>query len=364
MREIVIVIADLYLPLDAAGSPPAASSSSSPGLQHLVRFGQRHRLDEEAGWRPWLARWLGRDDLASLAPAPVASAASGTPSFNSSSPGSTVWLATPVHRLAGLTSVHLDRRSLLQLSSPEVQDLVNDFNRAFGDDPASRLRLQGLPSGALLLEGPANLNAVTTEPARALVIGLEGSLPRGPKAAPLKRLSAEIEMWLHAHPINTARVSRGEVPVNGLWLWGGGASASLPPSTAPATAARSSSVRLFGADPYLNGLSHLSGAPLSALPGLLHDVPELAAARRTVLVTEVTPELHANPSCTLLDAIAAIDHRFIAPALALLHGGAIEQITVVANDIEVRVRRHDRLKFWRRRRSILGALQPDTIANA
>jgi len=29
-------------------------------------------------------------------------------------------------------------------------------------------------------------------------------------------------MFLHDHPVNTARQSRGELPVNGLWFWGGG----------------------------------------------------------------------------------------------------------------------------------------------
>ena len=391
MREIVIVIADLYLPAgstDAAGGPyaagfagaassrnatvsPSVGIPATPGLDHIGRFGHRRVLAGRGGWRGWLAHRLGRDDLVNVPPAviaaealgaaPSAPAVSGSTTSSPATSASTVWLATPLHRIAGLTSVHLDRRSLLQLSADEIQGFVADFNRVFGDDslsagaPTARMCLRALPTGALLLEAPANMVAATTDPARALVAGLEDSLPKGPQATPFKLLGAEIEMWLHPHPLNAFRARRGDLPVNALWLWGGGpvASVSRPELGAPASDAS----RLFGSDPYLAGLARLSGIPLAPLPTAFHDFPGVADNERTILVTEIAPVLHANPAWTVFDVIADLDRRYIAPALATLHAGAAESLTLLVNDIELGVRRRDRLKFWRRSRSVSSVLQ-------
>src|ERR1700679_1372623 len=84
VREIVIVISDLYLaPGRSGGSPEAAASAREAaaasvtlsGFEHAARFGQRRSIEGEGGWRPWLARWLGRDDLATVAPAVIAAGA-------------------------------------------------------------------------------------------------------------------------------------------------------------------------------------------------------------------------------------------------------------------------------------------------
>jgi hypothetical protein len=41
---------------------------------------------------------------------------------------------------------------------------------------------------------------------------------------------SEIEMWLHEHALNAQRTARGELPISGLWLWGGGSTlAELAP---------------------------------------------------------------------------------------------------------------------------------------
>jgi hypothetical protein len=391
VREIVIVIADLYLP---AGSTEAVAGTSgtSPGLEHVARFGRRRTLDGEGGWRAWLARWIGREDLANVPPAVMATAAldrrpvvaAATESVGaqaasmSSAPGvgaraatapaqgppSTVWLATPVHLIAGLTSLHLDRRSLLQLSPAELEGFAADFNQTFGGgNPAEALRLQPLPpSGQFLLQAPANLKATTTEPALALVTDVEASLPKGPQAAPFKRLGAELEIWLHSHPLNEARRRRGELPVSTLWLWGGGP-APTPAHGASDPGARQDSAShpdpttmAFGNDAYLFGLSSISGAGVRALPSELAQVIDHSQAQRAVVVTELTPLLHAQPQWTVFDAVADLDRRYIAPALTALTDDRLQGVSLIANNMALRVERSDRLKFWRRRRPGLAGL--------
>ncbi len=98
MREIVIVISDLYFPAPETGparetgpatGPDRASGQGAiralPGFEHAARFGQKSAVEE--GWRPWLARWLGHNDLAAVPPAVIAAAALSTVSRTPASAG-------------------------------------------------------------------------------------------------------------------------------------------------------------------------------------------------------------------------------------------------------------------------------------
>jgi hypothetical protein len=396
VREIVIVISDLYLVPGQTGASTDAGGGAGaignlPGIEHVARFGQRRSIEGEGGWRPWLARWLGRDDLAGVAPAVIAAAAASAvmpaaapviapvsasgialtsppsippPSAGASTHNSTVWIATPVHLIAGLTSLHLDRRSILRLSPTDCESFATDFNRTFA---GSDLLLKPLPSGDFLLHGSAALTGSTTEPARALVANLEASLPKGADAKPLKRLGAELEMWLHATPLNESRQRRGELSVSTLWLWGGGPHVATEARTvAAARGPHSSNAQLalsFGTDPYLAGLWNLQGGRTNALPDdqlaslFASFLAEDGHTQRAVLVTEVTPLLHSNPQWTVFDALAELDRLYASPAIDALRTGILERVVLIANDVEVRVGRRDRLKFWRRRQSILTGLQ-------
>jgi hypothetical protein len=426
VREIVIVISDLYFPprepdpsnrktratrtgaasgnVGVAGTPDPTAGAGAigtlPGFEHAARFGQRRSIEGEGGWRPWLARWLGRADLASVAPAVIAAAAApsgksavtpaaATPNRNSTvtppaaapTRDGTAWIATPVHLIAGLTSLHLDRRSILRLPTADLESFANDFNRTFA---GSDLFLRPLPSGDFLLHGPATLTGSTTDPARALAADLEASLPKGTDAKPLKRLGSELEMWLHATPLNEVRQRRGEVPVSALWLWGGGPYVAFDarPSTnatsqsaAATTSAESAAAAergtqpphtktdlAFGTDPYLAGLWCLHGDHPGVLPDQLNTLlgdPLVNGphAQRAVLVAEVTPILQSNPHWSIFEALADLDRRLVSPALTTLRRGTLESVTLIANDTELRVRRHDHLRFWRRHQSTLMALQ-------
>jgi hypothetical protein len=342
-----------------------------PGFEHAARFGTRRSIASDGGWRPWLSRWLGCPDLASYAPAAIAAAAlspsvgeaqhwsrgSGdvptgdSPSTGAAaavtSPAGSVWLATPVHLIAGLTNLHFDRRGLLRLPPDDRAGFAGEFNRTFGD---TDLHLQPFANGEFLLRGPAAWNAITTEPARAIVTDLESSLPKGNAGSALRRLGAELEMWLHSLALNDARRRRGDLTVSALWIWGGGALASLKSASAPLTDLA------CGADPYLAGLWHLQGAGSRPVPDRFGDLLSDPKPERSVLVLEITPLLQTNPNWTVFEALVDLDRRYLSPALAALHSRKLESIVLVANDMEVRLHRRDRLKFWRRAQPGIGAI--------
>ena len=335
MRELVIVIADLYLPRDAPPALPARGTLAA--FDYVGRFGERGALPH--GWRAWLAEWLGHAELARVAPAQVAAAALGPASGPQPS-----WIATPLHLSAGLSRVHLERHGILRLGADELAALAAAFHAAFA---GSGLVLTPLPGGDLLLAGPGIAPAPTVEPAR-FAGGAQPLLPSGPAAGPLRRLTTEIEMWLHTAPLNAARIERGAAPVTTLWLWGGGGEplgAATPAAQAPPPA--------WGSDAYVSGLWHFLGARCQRLPPRLEAVLATAPAPRALLVADLTGQLPADEPTAVGEALARLEERYVAPALQALRRGDLARLTLIANDTRLSVRRGSGLRRWRRPRGAL-----------
>jgi hypothetical protein len=348
MREIVIVIKDLYLEPDTAAVAPSSGASpgegEAPGIEHLARFGVRAIVTQ--GWRSWVAQWLGVPQCGSYPPASVAAVAldRGPPKDRA------VWLVTPLHLIAGLTSVHFDRRSILRLERAELEELAASFGEAFHD---SGFELHALEGGELLLSGhPIAAPSATTEPARMQLTSVAEALPAGEGAPALRRLGAEMEMWLHEHPLNARRAQRGASAVASLWVWGGGA-----PALSPSVPSREIVDAAFGSDPYIRGLWRLAGGEARPMPVDWATVIGEPRASRALGVVEVTELLHANPSWRLAEAVAEIDRRLVSPSLAALHRGDLARLALVANDRCLTVRAADRWRLWRRTRKLRSGLE-------
>ena len=341
MREIVIVIADLYLPRDANGASRGggAEAGAAPGIESAGRFGERAAL--EHGWREWLAHALGRGDLAGVAPACIA-AAEVAPGAAPAGASGTLWIATPLHLSAGGARLYLDHRGVLRLPPAELAPLAAAFQDTFG---GSGFILTPLSSGDFLLSTAGIAAVATTEPARCAGSDFAEALPRGAAAAPLRRLLAEIEMWLHGQALNEARVRRGEPPVTMLWPWGAEGRALQPGRRA------GRALRAFGADPYVSGLCCLQGQLCRALPQRLQDVLADERTCGVVLVLEVGRELQPDRHDTLTQSLARLDARFVSPALQALRRGEVGSVTLIANDTRITLRRRSHLRLWRRPRA-------------
>jgi len=359
MREAVIVIPDLYHLSDGLPGEPAAEPGALAGLDHAGRFGERQRL--AAGWREWLAHWLGRGDLAGVSVAAVAAAAPGSAAGDGSrrtstatgDDGATRWIATPVELVAGLTRVHLERRGIVRLTPQEQAMLADAFHRTFGDSGAT---LHPLSDGQFLAVTPGIDAIATAEPARCA--GGLLVVPHGLAAAPLLKLIAEIEMWLHGAALNEARAARGAARVTALWLWGAtGATLgeARSPQATPANGGGHGATAVFGSDAFVAGLLSLDGRTLQRVP----DRPETLFAdpscERTLVVAELAGELPGEAVWSVTAAAAALDRRLIQPALAALRDGSLGRLTLVANDTRIAVGRLSGLKRWRRPRAGLAA---------
>lgn len=312
MQRLTLILSDLYLMEEESHDGVPA-----PNLEWLLRFAsRRHRITD---WRSWLAGELGYDSEAIF---PIASFAGPRDA----------WFATPVHLLAALDHVRLDARGMLALASEEREAWCAAFARTFGPEYA----LHDDGARGFFLTGLKPVDVRTTDPARLLGADIGASVPRGTEAGELRRLAAEIEMWLHAEPLNAAREQRGVRPVSALWLWGGG----VTPRRG-AVKSRPSDTAFIGADPFLAALALNAGKPMRAAS---RDGSELGVrGSLPPHVVIVIAPMSGEPRTSLADT----DRIWLGGVRQVLDSGA--WVEVVINDSVLRIEGHASWRFWRRR---------------
>lgn len=243
--------------------------------------------------------------------------------------------------------VHLrpDRDRLLLFAgeglAPAVDDamqLVESFNEAFGED--------GL---TLWSDGTDWLLFADTAPGPDLpplgrVAGfyLDTVLPDAREARRWRQLLNAMQMFLHDHPVNGRREANGELPVNGLWFWGGGTSAA---------ATVGAGQRVIGDDPLSRGLASLGETVAEGIEGGVGTLGDPQAP-----VTLVWPD--AEAALIGGDAegwMSAVQHfeSGIAPALVeRVRAGGATLYLYAGNGERLTLGPRSRWRFWRRSRPL------------
>jgi hypothetical protein len=348
VREFLLVVPDLML---ASGA--ARTDAGAPGLR--LRFGPATPL--RGGWRSWLARRLARPELDAASRAAVVAAAAlpGPVPLPSMAGDGAWWLATPLHLVAGLDTLHLPRDGILALSPAERAELAADFSAALGGAGVS---LHAVDGDALLLHAPDPGEVETREPAACLGADLVRAQPSGPGAAALRRLMAEIEMWLHDHPVNRRRERAGRRAVRSLWLWGGearepvarvgaAAAGATDGASSRATDAVSGLRRIHSRDAWVRAAARLAAVEL-APEGELPSSDDFGAPG-TLLATAGLCEAEAPE-------FDEFEQRHLRPAFVALAAGRLDRIGLLSADRCVTATAADRYRVWRPRRPWLTAL--------
>jgi hypothetical protein len=323
MRRLTLILSDLYLP-EQGVSGEFPQTRELPALGELLRIARRPELIGD--WRRWLLYEVGGP----LVEIPLASICGYQKVAGAEL--ETAWLATPVTLEARLDHVRMADRGLLHFDATERAAWCAEFNRVFGPQYA----LYECGERAFLLGGLTGSTAVA-DPARLLGAEIGPALP-GADARELRRLWAEIEMWLHACALNQARERAGMPRLSALWLWGRNAD----PRGSRGNDERD--LEFYGGNPLIGALSRMHQARARGAPQALAHID----GRRRHVIAEF-----AVLTGEAQESLAELDVHWFEVARQALARGALAQLDIVANDRRFRITPRARWRVWRTRRGWL-----------
>jgi hypothetical protein len=240
-----------------------------------------------------------------------------------------------VHLLTAIDHLQLAPGRLV-MDEAESARLVGDINRHL-EGSGFRLHTSGA-SDDWQLECTQPLECTSVEPEEASGRNLRDLMPAGRDGARVRSLVNEIQMLLHEHPVNVARMERRLPAINSVWLWGIGRLEKLSSANLPL---------LYTDDAWLAGLWRLHGAAA-------HSLDEFAARGEAGMDTLVA--CAGTPGCDAGTALAFAEAKCFVPARARLVQGATGMISMLLGDHVVAVGSRARFRFWRRRRPLSEAL--------
>ena len=246
------------------------------------------------------------------------------------------------------TPVHLEtRRNALVLGDPEALAITTEESAAFAATLAAHLREENVTLHApqpnrWFLRCDATPALTTTSLATATSRDVRPFLPQGADSARWHRILTEIQMLLHAHPLNDAREARGLPPVNSVWLWGGG--------TFPAPSPKPFDT-VWSHDATVHALAHHGGCHIETAPTRF-DTTRLTGTSHFFSFELLETRIRLGDVQAWSNAVTALERDWFSPLRDALQSASLDALTLVTtSDAGMRqfvIRHRDHFKFWRK----------------
>jgi len=251
MRKLTLFIPGFFGPISET---PSGITPDVPAIEKCFRFGKskniQARNNQATGFTQTLFQLFGFSKQQYDYPV-----AAVTRLVDNDHDLEGFWMrADPVHLRPERDAVVLLDNSSFNLDKHEALILAADLQQVFTERDIE-------------LEAPTNnrwyiklkqLPEISTTPIHEVVGNdIDRHSANGDNKVLWDQLSNEAQMGLHNCPLNDEREQRGELPVNGIWLWGAG---ELPKPEKQIWS------RVFADEVTTQGLSILTGTPYADLP--------------------------------------------------------------------------------------------------
>jgi hypothetical protein len=319
-----------------------------PALERLLAKGRRSVSAPLAAGQAadapavaWLCRQFGVEPQGDWPVAPFCLLADG------GEPGAHHWLrADPVHLKLEGSRLLLADGGQFALTQQEAEALAASLNAHFSGAGLLFHPLRPQRWYLRLERAPA---LATTPLAQAAGRDIDALLPRGADAPGWHARLNEIQMLLHGHAVNAQREAAGELPINSVWLWGGGRLPEVPPARFNA---------LWSSDPFAAGLAQAARIAAHALPA---DAAALlragaGAGVNLIVLDQLRAAAQYGDAHGWREQLARLERDWLAPLLQALRQERIGMLSLhapgPAGTISVETTRGDLRRFWRRVRPL------------
>jgi len=236
----------------------------------------------------------------------------------------------------------LTDNSTLNLSQPEADALAASIGQHFGD----ALCPIPLQPQRWYMAFPHPPQLTTTPLSVATGRDIDLLLPQAADAMRFRTLLNELQMLLFAHPVNQAREARGDLPVNSLWLWGGGNKPAMPKTGVPVYACNSEA----------RALAAFSKTPLHPAPS--HLEKSLLEINSVILLDDLTTSGQCGDAYGWRETLISLEKNWFSPLLGALRtlGPQGLHLCDPVNGKALHLKPSDAWKIWRRPKSLTSRL--------
>lgn len=248
------------------------------------------------------------------------------------------WMrADPVHLRIEQNHIMLADHQAFQISESESASIMTDLNHYLKNDDLEFNLLKPEQWYVRLPKAPEILTHTLSE---VTCKNINHYLPTGTASAKWLKIFNEIQMLLHEHPVNLARESRGELPVNSVWFWGGG---TMPHSI------RSHFTHIWSQHDLTQSLATASNTSHAALP----EHPEQwlqtgLTGHHLVLLNDLHGKAKYRDAYHWRERLKYLDTHWFHPILTALENKAVEQLTItVLSDLGTQDFNLTRSSLWK-----------------
>lgn len=251
------------------------------------------------------------------------------------------WLRVdPVHLQADMARLVLQDVAGLEIRQQEADAMVHSLNELYRDEGWRFYAPH--PQRWYLSMARAYCPKLTTTPlASALGQDVDGLLPVGRDGLQWHRMMNEIQMLLHGHAVNQARMVQGRSVINSVWCWGEGA---LP------DAVNAGWDGVWSDEPFATGLARLAGSRHYQQPADAGQCLRQCAGVRQLVVLDVLRQQWLKGDLEgWLHALQELERQWFAPLKEALANGGIAALTLLpCTGAGYRITRGGLRRFWRR----------------
>jgi len=331
-----LLLPDLFWP--ERDFPDIYRELELPALQRLLARGRRGAGEAETeSAEAWLCQYFQVDKEGDWPAAPYCLLADG------GEPGKHHWLrADPVHLKLEGGRLILAASGVFSISQQEAESLADSLNAHFSADGLVFYPLRPDRWYLRVERAPA---LETTALPEAAGRSIDALLPRGADAAAWRARLNEMQMLLHGHAVNDARERAGALPINSVWLWGGGNLADS--ATTPCNA-------VWSGDPFAAGLARAARVAARPLPGDAAELLRTGASSgvNLVLLDGLRAAAQYGDAHGWRTALQQLERDWFAPLLQALRQERVGMLSLhapgPAGGLSVELAKGDLHRFWRR----------------
>lgn len=244
------------------------------------------------------------------------------------------WLrADPVYVMPDRDTAVLVAHDEISLAEHEVNKIVEDINQHFVDEPW-HLHAPHVQRWYLQLAKPTEIS--TTVLNNVLGQDINPVLPEGKDSEYWHRCLNELQMLLHGHPVNFERESRGQYPVNSLWLWGHGSLPAVSPVKIN---------KVYGEDILIQGLAKLHNLAVTPLTDYLE--PEMFSDDSFIYLDIFSSSARNGDIYSYLKALKFLNDALLRPFNQALKAGKIKKIRLLTNQLTMTLTPKLLRRWWK-----------------